>query len=1047
MAIKRIAENPKITDTILFEITTPDAEGCFDSNPYKIDKVTVYFVERDFLGNNFGEYELQDQDSELVSELKTAQENLCNNPTTENLAVVERLEEQIEASTSRSTFYYKDRISVFSLGNSVDAAWLSTDTEDSRLNQSVDDDDNPLTGQFEFEWNAEGSIRAGDYFICWTWTPNAAGESLSAHLPFKIMGDGKAVQTIPTHITPEEKYSTLLERYLPEMYKSTVSSNDLTPRQLDKLNESIAKGFTFLEDQANQIIDLFDANALHESMLNYLSNLFNLRLRSGDPTLWRRQIKEAVPLFKKKGTKEGLEQAFSQSGMSLQSCVQYWQLVSPYTYQESFLVESSPTFELTKENIVLPINDVNFKLWLRREGETAYTEFSSDYVSFEIGEKDCIVRMTWIGDEMSANPIPLYEGDIIRVLYEFNEPSSASNQAEEDYIRLLPLMDQRDEADQLYPPKNWNVRLIEEDDPLFSILVTDKNPWHEFLVFGKIRTEFPYSENIYNMEEYNGSTRDSLDACRIDKEFVDPCGACLSSMMSFDIEVEELSDERIAETSDILNEYLPFHAQIFSVGYLGGVEEFIQSPVEDIQAIIQIESNEYVISGNANSIFTRTMSYTESADLIPDRGDISEETIVSSGKFGTAYNNQIVLISPDVGLDDLGIRKLNQHFLEILSPHANAGKYFMSDIQDKTAKITSTVPEPLDETLFTFNITNIQYTTDRPDITQDNLVKLSDDDIDYGLMSVKTLWDVENTPDYSGGTWKIKIDAYSPTAYEIDRIVNGVIYIKYDTSLPSTDVSGVSYTILDDSDTTIATSTTGEIEVSNRAFVDLNDDVFTEDTIHQFINYNDIFYYDGVEYEIIEFDGVDFWISEWNSGDVGSANGVEIRRRLVEEATGLFGYRGLSLETLFDHEAEFQMQGGQNIEPVTDDNNFIQNYLFKVDNEWYKIADIDGKTVTLAGPQNSWGTLTFGGTSVSYSIAHIEKLNVNVGLVPFDELDRDGDDVVIREILDEDAGTNTIEALSVEGEGDSLNAEHVQQEEAISFEIEWANGDIEEGEV
>jgi len=51
---------------------------------------------------------------------------------------------------------------------------------------------------------------------------------------------------------------------------------------------------------ANQLIDLFDANALHESLLNYLSNLFAIKLRSSDPTLWRRQIKEAIPLFKKR---------------------------------------------------------------------------------------------------------------------------------------------------------------------------------------------------------------------------------------------------------------------------------------------------------------------------------------------------------------------------------------------------------------------------------------------------------------------------------------------------------------------------------------------------------------------------------------------------------------------------------------------------------------------------------------------------------------------------------------------------------------------------
>lgn len=1044
MAIKKITENPKITDTFLFEIITPNADGCFDSNPYKIDKVTVYFVERDFLGSNFGEYELIKQDKVLTENLKLAKKELCNNSTEENELKVMQIEHEIKQSESRSNFYYKDREAVFVLGVPENPAWLSTESEESRLVQAVDENNDPIIGHFELNWNPEGSIRAGDYFVCWTWTPNPSGESLSSHIPFKVLGDGSIVQTLPIHITPKEKYSTLLERYLPEMFKSTISDNDITPEQLHKLNESIAEGFRFLEDQANQIIDLFDANALHESMLVYLSNLFNVKLKSNDPTLWRRQIKEAVPLFKKKGTKSGLEQAFAQAGMTLLNLTQYWQLVSPYTFQESFVVKDSPVFVLTKEKIILPINDTNFGLWIRRKDENDYIPISKDNVSFEIGN-DYIVRMTWIGDQLSSGSTSIYEGDIIRVLYEYNSPSDSSEQAEEDYIKLLPLMDQRDEMDQKYPLKNWNVRLIEESDPLFDILVPVKHPWHEFIIFGKIRTEFPYSENIYNMDEYNGSTRDSYDACMIDKEFIDPCGSCISSMVSVDIEVEELSNDRVSEAVDVLDEFLPFHAQLFSINYMGGIEEFIQSPIEEIQAIIQIETNEYVISGNANDIFTRTMSYTEPASLIPDRGDISEQTIVSSGKLGTAYNDQIVLISPDIGLNDVGIIRLN-HFMEILSPHVNAGIYKLDEIQDKTAKVTSTVSEPLNETMFTFNVTNIIYSNNKTDIIQDNLIELldNDDDIDFSLLGVKTLWDVDNTPDYTGGSWKIEI---SSTAYEIDKIINGKLNIKYDITLPSSNVSGVSYKLLDDDDNEILTSTSGEILVSNRAFIKLNDTEFTEDNIHQFINYNDLFVYDNTEYKIIEFDGVNFWINGYSDGNVGSANGVKIHRRLIDGAVGLFGYRGLKLNTLFDHESEFGMQGGQNIEPITENNNFIQNYLFKIgSDDWYKIADINGTTVTLAGPQMNWGTLSSGGTSVGYSIAHIEKLPVNVGFVPFDELDKDGHDVVIREILDVDAGTNTIKALSANGDGNSV-IEHVQQEETISFQIEWANGNVEEGEV
>ena len=40
MAQKRISENPKITDEIIFEFTTPDDDGCLLADPYKVDKIS-----------------------------------------------------------------------------------------------------------------------------------------------------------------------------------------------------------------------------------------------------------------------------------------------------------------------------------------------------------------------------------------------------------------------------------------------------------------------------------------------------------------------------------------------------------------------------------------------------------------------------------------------------------------------------------------------------------------------------------------------------------------------------------------------------------------------------------------------------------------------------------------------------------------------------------------------------------------------------------------------------------------------------------------------
>ena len=204
MALKKITEDPRITDTILFEIETPDVDGCFTDNPYKVDSVIVYYVERNYLGDNHGEYERLLTDPKLQLELEEAEKVACDDPSADNLFKVQELKGQIESSSKRDKFYFKDRMPIKVVGSEGFPAWLSTDTENSPLvNVEEDEDGNPQFGHFIYEWNPQGGIREGDYFVCWTWTPLPAGDSLSAHLPFTIFGDPSAVTTLPTHITPE----------------------------------------------------------------------------------------------------------------------------------------------------------------------------------------------------------------------------------------------------------------------------------------------------------------------------------------------------------------------------------------------------------------------------------------------------------------------------------------------------------------------------------------------------------------------------------------------------------------------------------------------------------------------------------------------------------------------------------------------------------------------------------------------------------------------------------------------------------------------------
>jgi|694.fasta_scaffold07368_11 hypothetical protein len=1043
MALKRLNENPKITDTILLEIECPNFDGCFDANPYKVDNVIIYYVERDFLGTNYGEYESKTTPDNLINKLEYLQEQVCINPSPENLLKITEIKNEIDSSSVLNVIQYKDRVAIKVIGSEGYPAWIGTDLENSPLTLvEIDSEGNNQYGRYSYEWNPKGSIREGDYFICWSWTPLAAGEKLSAHLHFKIEGDGKAVLVIPSHNTAENKYETLLERYLPEMYKYTLADSDITPEVTEKFNLSVAKGFTLLEDMANQIIDLFDANALHESLLTYLSNNFAIKLKSNDPTLWRRQIKEAIPLFKKKGTYSGLKDAFAQSGMLLNAFTQYWQLVSPYTFIQTFKVIDSPRFELEKTTLIQPIVPANFELSLKRFDEDSYTVVSIDNITFDDTAEDGIIRMIWIGDQLSAGGVSLYEGDRIKIMYQFKNITSPAEQALENYIRLLPLQDLRDEDEQEYPPKNWNVKLIAEDDPLFDSLIPVRHPFADPIQFGWTRTEFAYSENIYNAEEYNGSTRPAFDPCKIDKSFIDPCGACLSSSYSVDIGVEELSNDRMFEAQEILREYVPFHARIHTLNFTGEVNEFVQSPVEQVDTLITFDYVQTVISGNSNPFFYRNMEGAQSNWVIT-REDLTDQATVSSENIGLAYNDFVMFVSPDKNLESLGVNQ-ESHILEIHGPSANIGTYQIYDVQNNLAKVLSNVVEPLDQTAFTFSLSNILYGSSNSSITQKDLVKL-DDSINFSELGIKTLWDVENTPDYDGGTWKILIPAYSLTAYDIVDIVDGKLILDGDSNLPISSTSSVNYTIYDDLSNIIQASTTGNLHVTRRALVNFNDPYIIN--INEFVKVGDYLLYNGTEFQVNEIQGNNFYILNYEDGDAIGVS-VESRRRLVESGVGYFGYRGLHLVTATDHESGLGMVNGNNPPSedfVTDDSNFYQNYLFVIGDEYYKIASINGTDVILEGREQDWMTLVAGGTSVEYSIIHLPKKEVNVGFTVFDQLDHSGHAPVIREIYSDIDNNTAIVALSAPKS--SGVQENVNQEEGISFIIETRDGETFEGDL
>ena len=184
-------------------------------------------------------------------------------PDENSASLLASLKIQIEQSKFSSNFFYKDAVPVKIFGGHVDPqtgelypAWLNPEMVPVEVRSKVisdnilfphEEDGDVVEGKFVLEWNPAG-CREGDYFVCWSWMPNLAGDVLSAHLGFSLEGNGSLTASIPTHVTNPTKYETLMDRYLPEMFKTVMSEADISPLVIKGLNDSVTAGFTSVEN-------------------------------------------------------------------------------------------------------------------------------------------------------------------------------------------------------------------------------------------------------------------------------------------------------------------------------------------------------------------------------------------------------------------------------------------------------------------------------------------------------------------------------------------------------------------------------------------------------------------------------------------------------------------------------------------------------------------------------------------------------------------------------------------------------------------------------
>lgn len=983
MGLVRYDDAPKTSDTVLLEVITTDTAGD-DDTAYKVNSVTVYYLDRGIANSS----------------------------------------EYTEFNDGEVDVKFSNAVPVKTYGTDGEPAWLSTDTSEATItNVEEDDDGNTLDGVFRAEWNPE-FCREGDYFVCYTWTPIIGGSTMSAYIQFFLNADTRATAVLPQHATVDGKYDMLTERYMPSMFKEYISVQDVTPDVLQRLNSAVGGGFTDMENKANQILGLQDANALHEALLPYLSNFFNWKLKTNDPSLWRRQIKRAVPLYKQKGTIAGLREALAQAAITLNGITKYWQVVSKSTWQEAFRVEEDNQTSFTLAKVPLTYDAANFALSLMPADSNTYTTLDNNDVSFTV--VDGVAYMDWIGD------FELAKDDILKVLYKV---AAVADQSVENYIRSLSLADNRSEAvmrdkNICYPKKNWNVRLIADDDEMLPVICPTRHPYHPAVVFGKVRTEFPYSENIYNMEEYNGSKRDSTDPCDIDRDFLDSCPCCMSSKISLDVELQNLSNDRMVECQEVLREFLPFHAVVHSINFDGAVEEFVLQPVEEIQTYIVNDYTENFINGQ--------MAFNRS--IQPWTDNLKREMLATADNLvtdtdGEGYNIAYCLYYPVEAFDNytMGLNTSSSR-LEILSG-LNTGSYEMTNPSGHLLDFDdpSIVQYPFDKTQFPFRLSNEVY-DGGGDITQDNLFAFSDVNVNFSKYNMLLGKD-------SGTPWHIEVTA-GPYAGTYD-----IYDIGFDGSLTITGWAGsgattLAYDLLDDNGDEQDSGTTGKLVVTSRGRFETTDNLVQEYLIQP----NFYLSYGGEQYKITSFLADDeCYLDGYDGGTVVGATNVKIYKRIVDNGVGYVAPRGMTLTTTANYYDDL---------PVSDeleDNQHMENFLILLGTDYYQIASWsdtangDGRyEIILKGsPLLEWST--DGTTGVTYSIIQflktspvtITKTYPTVVTTTLDRVDRRGNEVITSTTETGGEMTASLAAALLNAANSGQQVDLVSQGENISIQIEY----------
>jgi len=1041
--------NPKVTDQIEFDFYTPDADGCFFADPYAVENIKVYFVERNLNGVK-NTLNLVDQfDVVKQKEYLDAQQLACDYPTETNIANAFKLKKQFESTSIFNSTWYTQANVIFNVGNATSPIWTAAGPNtDSIISKITGESGSIQNGHFKFVWSPNGTIREGDFYLCWTWAPNLAGDRFSNYLHFYVNSNISNEVTSPAHVIDPSKYKNILDSYLPEMYKMSYANNDLTVPTLDRLNYSIGDGFTVLDNLGIQLVDITDANATQEPILGHLASFFGMPLRSSDVTLWRRQIKTAIPLCKKKGTLEGLREALSNAGIGLLNYSQLWQCRTSAVFTETFEFTGSYSFILSNVSLdpTNPTYTPFFSLEKRNPFDTVDTSYQTESLSnITISTSGGVSTMEWTGAELEYN-YSIEVGEVIKITYLLYLPTGG-DLTKYNIIKDLPLADLRDDRNFKYPPKDWNTKVISEDNSDFSTVVTQKNPFVDYLYFGKVRTKFPYSENVYNMDEYNGSLRDSQRPCDIDKNFIEPCSNGISAKFSLDVEISNLSDDRITECQSITNEFTPMHSILHTLNFTGKFEDIILPPIEQYEALVQYNQEEYCIAGMAQYVFNRAMYLGLNQNAVY-RNELTTQWTWNIIEGTQAFNQAITLFCSDVNFQTLGVRNIDtETLLEVLSPSPNSGEYHVQSPNSSYIDVSQTIPvnesPSLNKSTFTFRLSNINLADSNFTATQSNMYKLSDTTVTLSDYAIKTVWDVNNG--YAAQAWQVTL----PTGtYDILDMHDDVLIIDNNGTLSNTSATGVTWSLISPTATEL-TSNYGDYVVEIYGKITL-DPSLNYNNVNSLIDGNGYFYLDSSSdqfkfYSYVDGDNQSFLVYDWNGG-TGTVAG-KILKRLVDGKTGNFGYRGMMIRALpgwpvFDNPAS----------AVVDNNNFIWNYLvaqyFVAVPKLYAITE-----VMTIGPDNYWvldgALIDYGvaaGTPTTFQIFRYSKESIQLFGEQLYDVSRLGQEIYDYAVDYSFSMMERKSRLAMKQEEPAVK-DNITPQEFINIKIEYADGRIETGEI